>query len=99
MICAYADRSIPPEVVNVAYRQHPDLTLDDIERAIADYDVTVVVLSWRLLEIEGINDLLREYNFTALPHVQWTEGWDDYHAVLDFFQDDMGPVLVYWRGT
>jgi 4-amino-4-deoxy-L-arabinose transferase-like glycosyltransferase len=99
LICAYADRSIPPEVVNVAYRQHPDLTLDDIERAIADYDVTVVVLSWRLLEIEGINDLLREYNFTALPHVQWTEGWDDYHAVLDFFQDDMGPVLVYWRGT
>jgi 4-amino-4-deoxy-L-arabinose transferase-like glycosyltransferase len=99
LICAYADRSIPPEVVNVAYRQHPDLTLDNIERAIADYDVTVVVLSWRLLEMEGIDDLLREYNFTGLPRVLWTESWDDYHAALDFFQDDMGPVYIYWRGT
>ena len=101
LICAYAGRNIPPEVVNVAYRQHPDLALDDIERAVEDYDVTVVVLSWRLLEMEGIDDLLREHNFTAMPSVQVlrTEGWEEYHAALDFFQDDMGPVYVYWRGA
>ncbi|HJX04302.1 MAG TPA: glycosyltransferase family 39 protein [Thermoplasmata archaeon] len=102
LICAYADRSIPPGVVNVAYRQHPDLTLDDIERAIVDYNVTVVVLSGRLLQMDGINELLREYNFTVLlprQYPMWKASWVDYHAALDFFQDDMGPVFILWRGT
>lgn len=102
LICAYADRSIPPGAVNVAYRQHPDLTLDDIERAIVETDVSVVVLSWRLLELEGMEDLLQEHNFTmVIPHSdpQWSLTWEDYRATLDFFQEDMGPVYFYWRGT
>ena len=102
LICAYADRDIPPEVVNVAYRQHPDLTLQDIEEAISDYNVTVVVLSWRLLELDGIHDLLAEYGFGLLtPHSDslWAQRWADYHAALDFFQDDMGQVYIYWRGA
>ena len=101
LICAYAGRNIPPEVVNVAYRQHPDLTLDDIEQAIAAYNVSVVVLSWRLLEIDGIQDMLTENGFTLLlgpGNPAWDETWKDYHAALDFFQDDMGYVYVYWRG-
>ena len=102
LICAYADRNIPPEVVNVAYRQHQDLTLDDIERALDEYDVTVVVLSWRLLKMDGIQDMLREHNFTIVLPLQnplWNVGWEDYHAALDFFQDDMGQVYVFWRGA
>lgn len=102
IISAYADRRTPPEVVNVAYRQHPDLTLEDIEQAIANYNVHVVVLSYRLAEMDGISDLLREYNFTAiLPdhNPNWSSSWEDYHAALDFFQDDFGPVTIYWRGS
>jgi hypothetical protein len=100
LICAYADRNIPPDVVNVAYRQHPDLTLEDIERAISEYNVTVVVLSWRLLELEGIHELLGEHGFGLLePHSDslWTSRWADYHAALDFFQEDMGQVYFFWR--
>jgi len=101
LICAYADRDIPPEVVNVAYRQHPDLTLEDIELAISEYNVTVVVLSWRLIELEGIRDLLLEYGFIEIPRVIlcWVTPWEGYHAALDFFQEDMGPAIFYWRGT
>ena len=102
LICAYADRNIPPEVVNVAYRQHPDITLEDIEQAISDYYVEVVVLSARLQEMDGIHELLASYDFTVilpLDNPLWDADWQDYHAVLDFFQEDMGPVTIYWRGT
>ena len=102
LICAYADRYIPPEVVNVAYRQHPDITLEEIEQTIVGYDVKVIVLSSRLREMDGILDLLREYNFTVILsglNPLWGADVKNYHATLDFFQDDMGPVTVYWRGA
>jgi hypothetical protein len=101
LICAYADRDIPPDVVNVAYRQHPDLTLEDIEQAISEYNVTVVVLSWRLLELEGIWELLGEHDFSLLEPENdslWMQRWEGYHAALDFFQEDMGAVYFFWRG-
>lgn len=91
IISAYAHRMTPPEVVNVAYRQHPDLTLQTIERAIEEYNVSVVIICYRLNDIDGLASYLSATGFTiAVPHTSASGS-----AVLDLFQNGLGPVTVY----
>lgn len=95
IICAYADRMMPPEVVNVAYRQHTDLTLDTIIQAIHDYNVSVVIVGYRLNSIEGLASYLNASGFVkvVIPIATSTA------AALDLFQEEVGPITVYARGT
>lgn len=94
IICAYAQRMTPPEVVNVAYRQHQNLTLQMIEDAIEEYDVSVVIVCYRLNDIDGLTDYLTgPGGFTRMIV---NTGASDM-AVLDLFQEDIGPVIVYVR--
>jgi hypothetical protein len=93
IMSAYAQRMTPPELVNVAYRQHEDLTLQIIEDAVEDYNVSVVIVCYRLNDIVGLSDYLMDSGFTRMII---DAGAPDM-AVLDLFQDDIGPVTVYVR--
>ncbi|MCJ7606330.1 MAG: glycosyltransferase family 39 protein, partial [Thermoplasmata archaeon] len=60
MIAAMAGCLVPPEVINVAYRQYPDLTLEMLEDAITEYDVRVVIVCYRLNDIAGLTEFLSD---------------------------------------
>ncbi|MCJ7489997.1 MAG: glycosyltransferase family 39 protein [Thermoplasmata archaeon] len=94
MIAAYAGRMIPPEVVNVAERQYPELTLERLCQAVTEYDVAVVVICYRLNDFEGFPSFLESHNYTlTLPEFVIPDG----RAVLDLYQDGIDPVTLYVR--
>ncbi len=94
IIAAYADREMPPEVVNVAERQYPELDLDRIQQAVAEYDVKVVVVCYYLNDIDGLTELLTDEGFTLhVPEPSVAAGL----AVLDLFQESIDPVSFYVR--
>lgn len=93
-IPALAGRLVPPEVANVAYRQSPDITLDDLERAVRDYDPAVVIVCYRLNEMDGLEEFLGEQGYSPVyPGFAVPD-----NAVLDLFQEGIGPVSVFVRG-
>jgi len=94
LIATHADRLTPPEVVNVAYRRYPQLTLDDIKQAIEDprYNVSVVVVCFRLKDIDGLMEYLRSRDF-FLVVPPWVGIGDD--TVLDLFDERIDPVYFY----
>jgi len=94
LIASEANRLIPPEMVNVAYRRQPDLTLEDIESAIVGYDVSVVIVCYRLNDIEGLVEMLGEQGFTLVAPDMTPVGED---SVLDLFQEGIEPVSFYVR--
>jgi hypothetical protein len=93
IISAYAHRMTPPEIVNVAYRQHTDLTLEMIEQAVVEYNVSVVIVCYRLNGIDGLTDYLGSSGFTRVI----INAGDSSMAVLDMFQDELGPFTVFVR--
>jgi 4-amino-4-deoxy-L-arabinose transferase-like glycosyltransferase len=92
LISAYADRLTPPGVVNVAYRRYPQLTLDMIADAIETYNVSVVVVCFRLKEIDDLRFYLRESGF-ELVDPRFIGHGDD--TVLDLFEGSIDPVYFY----
>jgi len=93
-IPALAGRLVPPETVNVAYRQSPDITADDVEQAVVDYGPAVVIICYRLGEMDGLAEFLE-----ARGYVQVQLGFPaPDRAVLDLFQEGIGDVIVYVRG-
>ena len=92
LIATYADRKVPPEVVNVAYRRYPQLTLEDLQDAIEKYNVSVVVVCFRLKDIEGFVQYLRENDFAMV--VPWWVGQGD-DTVLDLFEGSIDPTYFY----
>jgi hypothetical protein len=94
LIASEAGRLIPPEVVNVAYRRQPDLTLEDIESAIVEYDVSVVVVCYRLNDMEGLEEMLDGQDFVLVAPDTIPKGED---PVLDLFQEGIDPVTFYVR--
>jgi len=97
LICAYAGRMTPPGVVNVAYRVHPDLTLDDVDWAIDHYDVPVVIVCYRLNDMDGLLQLLQTHHYER-PGVLMFEETEK--GSLDLFKEGIGP-LSFWvdQGT
>jgi 4-amino-4-deoxy-L-arabinose transferase-like glycosyltransferase len=96
LIAAYAGRMIPPEVVNVAGRQYPELTLERLCQAVTEYDVAVVVICYHLNDFEEFPSFLESHNYTlALPERVIPEG----RAVLDLYQDGIDPVTLYLRNA
>ncbi len=94
LIAAYAGRMTPPEVVNVAERQYPELTLERLCQAVVEYDVAVVVICYHLNDFEEFPSFLESNNYTlGLPERVIPEGT----AVLDLYQDGIDPVSLYVR--
>ncbi len=94
LIAAIAERPTPPEVVNVAYRVDPELTLQDVEDAIDAYEVKVVVVCYKLSDMAGLQAALESRGFHQAVG-SFIAGDDS--AVLDLFQEGIGPISFYWR--
>jgi 4-amino-4-deoxy-L-arabinose transferase-like glycosyltransferase len=93
IICAYAHRMMPPDLVNVAYRQHDDLTLGRVISSIEEYNVSVVIVCYRLSDINGLTDYLTGAGFVKVPSpVDRGAG-----GSLDLFENGIGPVVVFIR--
>ena len=95
IIPAYAQRMTPPEIVNVAYRQHDNLTLDKLIEAIETYNVSVVIVCYRLNDIDGLTSYLSGSGFmkVVIPGLSGAE------ASLDLFQESIEPVVAYVRSA
>jgi 4-amino-4-deoxy-L-arabinose transferase-like glycosyltransferase len=93
IICAYAHRMTPPDIVNVAYRQHDDLTLDRIVGAIEEYNVSVVIVCYRLNDVDGLTSYLTSSGFVRII----IPGESGSKASLDLFQEGLGPIVAYVR--
>ncbi|MDG6225025.1 MAG: phospholipid carrier-dependent glycosyltransferase [Candidatus Thermoplasmatota archaeon] len=63
MTALLAERPTPPNIVNLAYVQYPLITDDLLNETAIDYGVTVVVITYRLLQMEGFMDFV-EGNYT-----------------------------------
>ena len=94
LIAAYAERRVPPEVVNVAVRQYPELTFDVLTDAIVTYDVAVVVVCYHLNDFEGLPGFLHGHDYVMISPSIFRDGND---AVLDLFQEGIGPVSFFMR--
>jgi hypothetical protein len=94
LIAAYAGRSIPPEVVNVAYRVYPDVTSAEIENAVLDHNVAVVVICYRLNEMPGLTDFLSHNDYALIDRDYVGHGAD---GALDLFEKGIGQVSFYVR--
>jgi 4-amino-4-deoxy-L-arabinose transferase-like glycosyltransferase len=94
LVTAFADRQTPPNMVNLAYRLYPDFSVDDVEAAILDYNVSVVILCYRLDEFAQLPSFLADHNYSLM-----TAGWIGHGArsVLDMPSDPYGPVSFFVR--
>jgi len=94
LVTAFADRQTPPNMVNLAYRLYPDFTLDDVESAILEYNVSVVILCYRLNEYAQLPFFLADHNYSLV-----TADWIGHGArsVLDMPSDPYGPVSFFVR--
>lgn len=104
IIASYAGMRVPPELVNVAYRQYPDLTLERIEENILVYDVSAVVVCYRLSEYPQLapflvdNGYVQVYRDPGMPRVMWIAVPLPPVAVLDLYQEGIGFATIYVRG-
>jgi len=94
VIASYAGARVPPELANVAYRQYPDLTLEKVEANILAYDVSVVVVCYRLNEFTGLPQFLLDHGYVQ---VLGAGSQSEDGAVLDLFQEGLGTITAYAR--
>jgi 4-amino-4-deoxy-L-arabinose transferase-like glycosyltransferase len=94
LIAAYAGRSIPPEVVNVAYRVYPDVTSAEIENAVLVHNVAVVVICYRLNDMPGLADFLSHNDYALIDRDYVGHGSG---GALDLFEKGIGEVSFYVR--
>ena len=92
LMAALADRKMPPEIVNDAYRIFPDLTLQSVESAVNDHPVKVVVLCYRLGQMQGLPEFLESNGYQLL---QGTPSGGE--PVLNLFESSIGPITLYYK--
>lgn len=92
LMAALADRQMPPEIVNDAYRIFPDLTLQDVESAVNSHSVKVVVLCYRLGQMQGLPEFLESNGYQLLPGTP--SGGE---PVLNLFESGIGPITLYYK--
>lgn len=92
LIAAYADRPIPPTVVNIAYRMYPQLTTRDLHTAIIEYNVSVVIVCYRLNEMEDLVGILSSEGFVRISPEYIGEGEP---GTLDLFQKGIEPTAFF----
>jgi len=98
IIASYAGVRVPPELANVGYRQYPDLTLDRIEDAIIGYNVSVVVLCYRLNEFSELPAFLEAHGYEQVAAQRSSHSQPPASsAALDLFQEGLGDITVYVR--
>jgi 4-amino-4-deoxy-L-arabinose transferase-like glycosyltransferase len=92
LMVSLAERLTPPALVNIAYRQYPDLTEQELESEIIHCNVTVVVVCYRLNEMPGLPGFLTEHGYDLLPY---QPGGSE--PVLNLFENGIGPVSFFYK--
>lgn len=99
LIVSLANRLTPPELVNVAYRQYPDLTEQELEHWIDRYKdkITVVIVCYRFNDMPGLPAFLNAngYHLPISFQVYQPVGSE---PVLNLFERGIGPVSLYYKG-
>jgi hypothetical protein len=105
LMVSLADRLTPPGLVNVAHRQYPDLTEQELESEIIQYNVTVVVVCYRLNDMPGLAKFLADHGY-QIPHPVIHPNWNEAsliymhigsEPVLNLFEDGIGPVQLFYK--
>ncbi len=104
LITAEAGRLTPPDLINVAFRQYPELTEAELESQILRYNVSVVVVCYRLAEMPGLTQFLGEngyqlflpkYGLLSTTSIRYLPPTDQ--PVLNLFEDEIGPVKIFYK--
>lgn len=92
LIAAYAERSVPVSMVNMGTRIYPDITLQDVEAAIVENDVAVVVICYRLFEedMAGLPLFLMENGYSRVSPSALGE-WSS--AAVETSENEQTPLV------
>ena len=93
-ISAFANRQTPPTLINLAFRQYPDITLDDLEDGILENNVSVVIQAYRLNTMDGLGDFLSSHGYTIVSRDFF--GYGDDIAIYTF-NEQVEPLTFYVR--
>ncbi|OGS44443.1 MAG: hypothetical protein A3K76_03525 [Euryarchaeota archaeon RBG_13_57_23] len=90
LITSYAERLTPPNMVNVGTRVYPELTLEEVEAAIIEYNVAVFLFNYRFFESDlyGVSLFLVDHGYSRVsPSVmgEWTD------SAFGFFENVNTP--------
>jgi len=99
LITAGASRLTPPDLINVAYRQYPELTEAELESQILTYNVSIVVVCYRLNDFPGLPQFLLDNGYETPDGVfLWYHPVPE-EPVLNLFENGLGPVTIFYKGT
>jgi hypothetical protein len=102
MIARLAERSIPPSIVNLAFVQYPVITDDQLNDTAIEYGVTVIVITYRLLHMEGFREFVEgNYTLRARLYDRSESLSEDYEIRLIYYLPDHSPLrtLPEWRSA
>lgn len=93
LIAAYAGRDMPLSMINMGTRIYPDITLQDVQDAVAAHSVSVVVICYRLFEedMAGLPAFLEDIGYLLVSQ-DALGGWSS--AAIDTDANERAP-LVY----
>ena len=94
LVAALAGRGVPPDMINLAYRIYPDFTLEDIEQAVVTYNVSIIIVSYRLNEFSGLATMLGQHGYSLIS-ADWIGSGG--LSVLDMPADPYGTLWLFIR--
>ncbi|MBN1678534.1 MAG: glycosyltransferase family 39 protein [Candidatus Thermoplasmatota archaeon] len=94
LIAAYAERKVPLSMINMGTRIYPEITVQDVQDAIEEHDVQVVIVCYRLWEedMAGLTLFLRGHGFSLVLSTaigEWSKA-----AIETYVNDDDPWVFV-----
>lgn len=92
LIAAYAQRDVPPSMINMGTRIYPDISLQQVQDAVLEYDVSVVVVCYRLLEVDmaGLPGWLTGHGYVLVPGALMGE-WSG--SAIDMGENEATPSV------
>lgn len=92
LIAAFAERKVPPSMINMGTRIYPEITLQDVEDAIVAHDVQVVVVCYRMFEDDmiGLLTFLGDSGFDMVSSSAlgpWSK------AAVETYVNDQRPMV------
>lgn len=94
LVAAFAGLEVPPDMVNVAYRIYPDFTIEDIREAVVAYNVSVIIVNYRLGEFDDLLSAIGPLGYSVVSEA-WIEGGS--LSVLDMPSDPYGETWFLIR--
>ena len=81
-----ANRLVPPNLVNVAELQYPEITNDELNQTCIEFAVEAVIITYHLKDMEGFIDFV-EKNYRLKATIQYDEF---------FLDNEIREYLIYY---